>query len=116
MVNWAGELQYVFDRALEGKFIDRMDQNQEIFARYMERSSLRQGGRGVVDMRLARKRHARTPQKQLFCDQRLLNLHDLPDEPTPLNSFVMRKLESAALTCEPQMTGNAGPPAGIGKK
>ena len=26
---------YVFDKALEGKFIDRMDQNQEIFARYM---------------------------------------------------------------------------------
>ena len=27
--------KYVFDKALEGKFIDRMDQNQEIFARYM---------------------------------------------------------------------------------
>jgi type I restriction enzyme, R subunit len=26
---------YVFDKALEDKFIDRMDQNQEIFARYM---------------------------------------------------------------------------------
>jgi type I restriction enzyme, R subunit len=26
---------YVFDKAVEGKFIDRMDQNQEIFTRYM---------------------------------------------------------------------------------
>ena len=26
---------YVFDKALEDKFIDRMDQNQEIFTRYM---------------------------------------------------------------------------------
>jgi hypothetical protein len=27
--------KYVFDKALEGKFIDRMDQNQDMFARYM---------------------------------------------------------------------------------
>ncbi len=35
MVNSLENFKYVFDKALEGKFIDRMDQNQEIFARYM---------------------------------------------------------------------------------
>jgi type I restriction enzyme R subunit len=35
MVNSLENFQYVFDKALEGKFIDRMDQNQDIFARYM---------------------------------------------------------------------------------
>jgi type I restriction enzyme R subunit len=34
-VNSLENFKYVFDKALEGKFIDRMDQNQEIFARYM---------------------------------------------------------------------------------
>ena len=35
MVNSLENFGFVFDKALEGKFIDRMDQNQEIFARYM---------------------------------------------------------------------------------
>jgi hypothetical protein len=35
MVNSLENFKYIFDKALEGKFIDRMDQNQEIFARYM---------------------------------------------------------------------------------
>ena len=35
MANSLENFSYVFDKALEGKFIDRMDQNQEIFARYM---------------------------------------------------------------------------------
>jgi len=35
VVNTLENFGYVFDKALEGKFIDRMDQNQEIFARYM---------------------------------------------------------------------------------
>jgi type I restriction enzyme R subunit len=35
MVNSLENFKYVFDKALEGKVIDRMDQNQEIFARYM---------------------------------------------------------------------------------
>ena len=35
MVNSLENFGYVFDKALEDKFIDRMDQNQEIFARYM---------------------------------------------------------------------------------
>jgi hypothetical protein len=35
MVNSLENFKYVFDKALEGKFIDRMDQNQEIFARYI---------------------------------------------------------------------------------
>lgn len=35
MVNSLENFKYVFDKALEGKFIDRMDQNHEIFARYM---------------------------------------------------------------------------------
>ena len=35
MVNSLENFKYVFDKALEGKFIDRMDHNQEILARYM---------------------------------------------------------------------------------
>jgi type I restriction enzyme R subunit len=35
MANSLENFGYVFDKALEDKFIDRMDQNQEIFARYM---------------------------------------------------------------------------------
>jgi len=35
IVNSLENFGYVFDKALEDKFIDRMDQNQEIFARYM---------------------------------------------------------------------------------
>lgn len=35
LVNTLENFGYVFDKALEDKFIDRMDQNQEIFARYM---------------------------------------------------------------------------------
>lgn len=35
MANTLENFGYVFDKALEGKFIDRMDQNQEIFTRYM---------------------------------------------------------------------------------
>lgn len=35
LANTLENFKYVFDKALEGKFIDRMDQNQEIFARYM---------------------------------------------------------------------------------
>ncbi|MFZ1140835.1 MAG: hypothetical protein WAN76_16745, partial [Candidatus Sulfotelmatobacter sp.] len=35
MANSLENFKYVFDKAVEGKFIDRMDQNQEIFARYM---------------------------------------------------------------------------------
>ena len=35
MVNSLENFKYVFDKALEGKFIDRMDQNQDMFARYM---------------------------------------------------------------------------------
>mgnify|MGYP001796855808 CR=1 FL=1 len=35
IANSLENFKYVFDKALEGKFIDRMDQNQEIFARYM---------------------------------------------------------------------------------
>ncbi len=35
MVNSLENFKYVFDKALEGKFIDRSDQNQEMFARYM---------------------------------------------------------------------------------
>ncbi len=35
MVNSLENFGYVFDKALEDKFIDRMDQNHEIFARYM---------------------------------------------------------------------------------
>ena len=35
IVNSLENFGYVFDKALEGKFIDRMDQNQDIFARYM---------------------------------------------------------------------------------
>jgi type I restriction enzyme, R subunit len=35
MANTLENFGYVFDKALEGKFIDRMDQNQDIFARYM---------------------------------------------------------------------------------
>jgi type I restriction enzyme R subunit len=35
MVNTLENFGYVFDKALEGKFIDRMDQKGEIFARYM---------------------------------------------------------------------------------
>jgi hypothetical protein len=35
MVNSLENFGFVFDKALEGKFIDRMDQNQEIFARCM---------------------------------------------------------------------------------
>ncbi|MGB6688697.1 MAG: hypothetical protein WBE76_12735 [Terracidiphilus sp.] len=35
MVNSLEIFGYVFDKALEDKFIDRMDQNHKIFARYM---------------------------------------------------------------------------------
>jgi len=35
LVNSIDNFKFVFDKALEGLFIDRMDQNQEIFARYM---------------------------------------------------------------------------------
>jgi type I restriction enzyme R subunit len=35
IANSLENFKYVFDKALEGKFIDRMDQNQDIFARYM---------------------------------------------------------------------------------
>ncbi len=35
LANSLENFKYVFDKTLEGKFIDRMDQNQEIFARYM---------------------------------------------------------------------------------
>jgi type I restriction enzyme R subunit len=35
MVNSLENFGYVFDNALEDKFIDRMDQNHEIFARFM---------------------------------------------------------------------------------
>jgi type I restriction enzyme R subunit len=35
LVNSVDNFKFVFDKALEGLFIDRMDQNQEIFARYM---------------------------------------------------------------------------------
>lgn len=35
MVNSLENFGCVFDRALEGKFIDRMDQNQDISARHM---------------------------------------------------------------------------------
>jgi type I restriction enzyme R subunit len=35
MANSLENFGYVFDKALEDKFIDRMDQNHEIFARYM---------------------------------------------------------------------------------
>ena len=41
MVNSLENFGYVFDKALEGKFIDRMDQNQEIFARYMNDPDLK---------------------------------------------------------------------------
>jgi type I restriction enzyme R subunit len=34
-VNSLENFGYVFDKVLEDKFIDRMDQNQEIFTRYM---------------------------------------------------------------------------------
>ena len=34
-MNSIDNFKFVFDKALEGLFIDRMDQNQEIFARYM---------------------------------------------------------------------------------
>jgi hypothetical protein len=33
--------KYVFDKALEGKSIDRMDQNKEIFTRYMNDKDFR---------------------------------------------------------------------------
>jgi type I restriction enzyme R subunit len=35
LVNSIDNFKFVFDKALEGLFIDRMDQNQEIFTRYM---------------------------------------------------------------------------------
>jgi type I restriction enzyme, R subunit len=35
IANSRENFKYVFDKAVEGKFIDRMDQNPEIFARYM---------------------------------------------------------------------------------
>src|SRR5271157_1278815 len=40
MVNSLENFGYVFDKALEDKFIDRIDQNQEVFARYMQRQGL----------------------------------------------------------------------------
>ena len=48
MVNSLENFGFVFDKALEGKFIDRMDQNQEIFARYMNDRRFCQGGRGLL--------------------------------------------------------------------
>ena len=41
LVNSLENFGYVFDKALEDKFIDRMDQNHEIFARYMNDKEFR---------------------------------------------------------------------------
>jgi type I restriction enzyme R subunit len=35
LANSLDNFKYVFDKSVEGKFIGRMDQNHEIFARYM---------------------------------------------------------------------------------
>ncbi|MGB6130951.1 MAG: type I restriction endonuclease [Acidobacteriaceae bacterium] len=42
MANSLENFGYVFDKALEDKFIDRMDQNQEIFTRYMNDKDFQQ--------------------------------------------------------------------------
>ena len=42
MANTLENFGYVFDKALEDKFIDRMDQNQEIFTRYMNDKDFQQ--------------------------------------------------------------------------
>lgn len=42
MANTLENFGYVFDKALEDKFIDRMDQNQEIFTRYMNDNDFQQ--------------------------------------------------------------------------
>jgi type I restriction enzyme R subunit len=53
---------FVFDKALEGLFIDRMDQNQELFARYMNDAEFRRiVGQHLLREVYAQIREERTP-------------------------------------------------------
>jgi len=40
--NTLDNFRYVFDKALENFFIDRMEQNEELFAKYMNDSSFQE--------------------------------------------------------------------------
>ena len=41
MANTLDNFKYVFDQALEGLFIDRMEQNEELFAKFMNEADFR---------------------------------------------------------------------------
>ena len=63
--NTRDNFKYIFDRALEGLFIDRMEQNEEIFARFMNDADFQALVAAVLRQQVYDELHESTPTAAL---------------------------------------------------
>jgi type I restriction enzyme R subunit len=80
-VNGLENFRYAFDRELEGLFIDRMDQNEAIFTRYMDDPEFKR----AVSRALAKEVWS---QVRAAAGDSSMVSEVPPDEPTPVRSMI----------------------------